>query len=479
MLRISALLAVLVTASLIHAVGTGDPVTERIIGMAIEQQGASQFLQELTDRVGGRMTGTPADSAAAQLILNSLRNAGFENAHLEEYQLDSVWHRGPISAYVAGPLKQPLVVSSYGWVPGTEAPIEVPLVTATFTPDGEFTQAAEGFRGKAVLVEIKGEAHAYSSAYVTLRAQASRQLGKAGAAAMLIAATKPNRMTYTSAYGFYPRAALPVLSIAQEDAFLVRRLLARGPVTIGLDVRNSFDRAPATERNVVADLPSRGCDHVVVLGAHFDSWDLAQGADDNGSGVAAVLDAARILKATGAQPNCGLRFVFFSGEEQANLGSRAYIKQHRSELDRTRAFLMMDSGSQAPLGLQIDGREDVAAAVKRFLPKLAPLGAASISMDSDLDSDNASFMTAGIPSLQLLVEEGDYDVRHHSISDTFDKINPHTLAMDTAVLAVTAYELANAHEPIARRLTPVEVKEFLRKMNLEKAQELQFGPLED
>src|SRR5215469_13392028 len=75
---------------------------------------------------------------------------------------------------------------------------------------------------------------------VAVRAQASKQLGKVGAAAMLIAASKPHRMTYTSAYGFYPRGALPVLSIAQEDALLVRRLLAKGPVTVGLDVQNSF-----------------------------------------------------------------------------------------------------------------------------------------------------------------------------------------------------------------------------------------------
>ena len=391
-----------------------------------------------------------------------------------------MWHRGSVLAYVAGPLKRPLVVSSYGWVPGTQAPVEVPLVTATILTDGEFTQPVEGFKGKAVLVEIRSDAvHAYSSAYVAVRAQASKQLGKVGAAAMLIAASKPHRMTYTSAYGFYPRGALPVLSIAQEDALLVRRLLAKGPVTVGLDVQNSFSREPAIERNVVADLPGRGCDEVVVVGAHFDSWDLAQGADDNGSGVAAVLDAARVLKAVGTLANCSLRFVFFSGEEQANVGSRAYIKQHHSELDHTRAFLMMDSGSQAPVGVQVNGREDVAAAVKQFLPKLVPLGAVSISMNSDLDSDNASFMTAGIPSLQLVVEEGDYDIRHHSISDTLDKINPRTLAANTALLAITAYELADAREPIARRLTPVEVKDFLRNTNLEKAQELQFGPLDE
>ena len=474
MLRIFSVV-ILLTASA-YALDNSDPVVERIIGMAVEQQGASVFLQELTDNVGGRMTGTAENSAAAQLILGTLRDAGFDNAHVEEFKLESVWHRGPIAAYVAGPVKRPLVVSSYGWVPGTQGPTEVSLVTALFTGDGKFTQPAEGFKGKAVLVEIQST---YSSGYVALRAQAAKQLGKAGAATMLIAASKPNRMTYTSAFGFYPGGALPVLSIAREDALMLRRLLAKGPVILGLNVENSFGREPATERNVVAELPGKGCNEVVVVGAHFDSWDLAQGADDNGSGVAAVLDAARILKASGVRPYCTIRFVFFSGEEQADLGSRAYIRRHGSELNNTRVFLTMDRGSQAPLGLQVNGREDVAAGVKWFLPKLMPLGAANISMDAALDSDDASFMTAGIPSLRLFVEDGDYDIRHHSISDTFDKINPHILAVNTAVLAITAYELAEARQPVARRLTRDEVKDFLRTTKLEKAQEEQFGPLEE
>lgn len=479
MARVSLCLALLLAAAVPCAFSSTDPVTEKIIGMALNQQGAVIFLQELTDSVGGRMTGSPENLAAAHLILATLQAAGFDNAHLEEYKLDSVWHRGPVSAYIAGPLKRRLVVGSYGWVPGTPGPIEVPLVTAVVMPDGKFTQPMESFKGKAVLVDIQSDsAHPYSSGYVSLRAQASRQLGEVGAAAMLIAAAKPNRMVYTSGYGFYPRGPLPVLSIAKEDALLVQRLLAKGPVVIGLDVKNTFEDKPGTERNVVADLPGSGCNDVVVVGAHFDSWDLAQGADDNGSGVAAVLDAARILRATGAKATCTLRFVFFSGEEEANLGSRAYIKDHSPELDRTRAFLMMDEGSGAPVGLKVNGREDVAAAAKNFLPALAGLGVKTISLDTDLDSDNASFMTAGIPSLQLLVEEGDYDIRHHSISDTFDKINPHTLAMNTAVLAITAHKLADAKVPIARRLSPAEVMEFLRKNNLEKAQELQFGSLQ-
>src|SRR5215471_12942589 len=111
MARTFLFVVMLLTAS-VYALDNSDPVIERIVGMAIEQQGASVYLQELTDSVGGRMTGTPQNSAAAQLILSTLRNTGFDNAHFEEFKLESVWHRGPASAYVVGPVKRPLVVSS-------------------------------------------------------------------------------------------------------------------------------------------------------------------------------------------------------------------------------------------------------------------------------------------------------------------------------------------------------------------------------
>ena len=106
-------------------------------------------------------------------------------------------------------------------------------------------------------------------------------------------------MVYTSAFGFYPKAPLPVISVAKADALLLRRLLAKGPVKLSLDVRNTFDTSPYRERNVIADLPGRDAGEVVLIGAHYDSWDPAEGADDDGSGVAAVLEAARILKSLG------------------------------------------------------------------------------------------------------------------------------------------------------------------------------------
>ncbi len=281
-------------------------------------------------------------------------------------------------------------------------------------------------------------------------------------------------MLYTSAFLLYPRAPLPVLSIANEDASFLRRLLAHGPVKMRLDIQNSFSDSPAQERNVVADLEGSDPSQMVLLTAHFDSWDAAQGANDNGAGVAAVLDAARVMKSLNIRPKHTIRFVFFSGEEQSDLGSRAYVAHHKTELDGIRAAFNTDAGAQEPLGFKLYGRQDLELATKNLLKPLAPLGAARVYMDADFDSDEESFMVVGVPAYSLAVDPADYHVRHHTIVDTFERISPRMLAMQTAVLAVTAYSFANSEERPGRRLSSAEVHDLLKRTGLQSLFEMDY-----
>lgn len=443
----------------------------RIVGYSMTRGGASAFLETLTDTIGGRITGSPESQATAELILRALKEAGFENAHFEEYELASVWRHGRATAEMISPLNRSLYIGSYGWVPGTPGPIEVPV--ADFGAPGEGrTPTPEQVHGAAVIVDQQSSG--VSSAYAGARLMIAKQMAQAGAAAMFIVSDKPDRMVYTSAFGFYPRGPLPILSIAREDAALLRRLLAKGPVQVRLNIENSFGSGPGRERNVVADIKGSEGHEMVLLTAHFDSWDAAQGANDNGAGVATVLEAARILKALQIRPKHTMRFVFFSGEEQLANGSRAYVEQHKAELENIRAMINTDSGAQEPLGLQLNGRRDLEATTKKLLKPLASLGADGLSLNADFDSDHESFIVAGVPAYALLVERNDYDVRHHTIVDTFEKIRPSLLGMHTAVTAVIGYQFANASERPGRRLSPAEVVELLRKTGLEPLYRLEY-----
>lgn len=443
----------------------------RIVGYAMTRSGASEFLETLTDTIGGRITGSPESKAAAELILKALKEAGLDNAHFEEYELSSVWRHGRAMGEIISPVHRSLYIGSYGWSPGTPGPIEVPVVDFGAPGEGR-TPAPEQVRGAAAIVDQQSSG--VSSAYAGARLTIAKQMAQAGAAAMFIVSDKPDRMVYTSAFGFYPRGPLPILSIAKEDAALLRRMLAKGLVKVRLNIENSFDSHPGRERNVVADIPGSEAGEMVLLTAHFDSWDPAQGANDNGAGVAAVLEAARVLKALQIRLKHTIRFVFFSGEEQLANGSRAYVEQHRAELDHIRAMINTDSGAEQPLGLQLNGRQDLEAATKKLLKPLAPLGADHVSLDADFDSDHESFMVAGVPSYSLLVERADYDVRHHTIVDTFERIHPSLLGMDTAAMAVIGYQFANASERPGRRLSPTEVVELLKKTGLEPLYRLEY-----
>jgi hypothetical protein len=449
-----------------------EDVLARITGAALTRGGALTFLETLTDTIGGRVTGSPQNRAASELILRTLKEAGFENAHFEEYPLESRWQRGPATARIVSPIARPILVGSMGWVPGTAGEIAAPLHDAG-APASRDWMPSDGARGAIVLVDPRqvGE-----DAGIVMRALIAQRLAAAGAAAMLIPSDKPGRMLYTSAFGFYPKGPLPVISVAREDALLLRRLLAKGPVTIALDVHNTFDTTPYRERNVVADLAGGALkDEVVLVAAHFDSWDPAQGANDDGAGVAAVLEAARILKSLGVTPRRTIRFAFFSGEEQACLGSRAYVAGHENELDRLKTVLIMDEGPQAPLGFQLHGRADLEANARKILTPLASLGAAGVSLDATFDQDHAPFVAVGVPAFTLRVEPGEYDIHHHAITDTFDKVDPRLLAIDTAVMAVAAWSFADAANPVGRRLSEAEAEAVMKRSGVASTRQMLYG----
>jgi hypothetical protein len=451
----------------------GDDVDARIAGAAMTQGGAAAFLETLTDTVGGRVTGSPENLKGSQLILDALRRAGYDNAHFEEASLESRWTRGPAAGRIVTPITRPLAVGSYGWVPGTSGEVIASLLDMG-APKTFDAALPDGVRGAFVLVDPQkvGEDPSF-----VMRSRLARRLAEAGAAAMLLPSDKPGRMVYTSAFGFYPRGPLPVVSLGAEDAALLRRLLrsAKGPVRIALDIRNTFDTSPYKERNVVADLPGSDlANEVVLLGAHLDSWDPAQGADDDGSGVAALVDAARVLKSLGVRPRRTIRFAFFFGEEEACLGSRAYVTAHADELDRLRAVLVMDSGAGKPLGIELQGRDDAETAVRGLLPRVAALGASGINHDASFDRDHAPFLVAGVPALTLWVAEGDYDVRHHTVQDTFEHVDQGNLARDTAIMAILARALADAPAPVARRLSAAEAEQLMKKIGVESTKKMVY-----
>lgn len=127
---------------------------EKIVGASMTRKGAMDFLEILSDRIGGRMTGSPESAAAASLILNALTQAGLTNAHIEQYPIESGWKRGRASAVVVSPVSRTIFVGSYGWAPGTNGPVQARLVEANMSPDGRLDQPVSNLSHSAVIVNI-------------------------------------------------------------------------------------------------------------------------------------------------------------------------------------------------------------------------------------------------------------------------------------------------------------------------------------
>ena len=166
-------------------------------------------------------------------------------------------------------------------------------------------------------------------------------------------------------------------------------------------------------------------------------------------------------------PRRSIRFALWGGEEQGLLGSEAYVRAHASELKSCVAALNTDNGAGHPKGWKYEGREDVKAGLEPLGELLSGLGGEQFSEETTFDTDHGHFMIAGVPALDMLVEMEHYEEVHHKASDTLDKVDEHDLAAGAALLAVTAYAIAEQPEPIAPHIDHKAVADILKKAGLD------------
>jgi carboxypeptidase Q len=228
-------------------------------------------------------------------------------------------------------------------------------------------------------------------------------------------------------------------------------LLQKGRVEIEVSLHNSFSEGPVEVGNTVAEI--RGVekpDEVVIICAHLDSWDLGSGSTDDGTGVVGVLEAARALKALGLRPWRTIRIVLFTGEEQGEVGSREYVKQHRAEWPKISAVLADDTSTARIETLRLNQNYAARKLVDTVLAPMGELNLAEPRMERSYGSDYASFNEVGIPGFSCIGGMSDYDRTHHSQADTFDKIQADGVINAAEVLAGWAYNTAQLPELLPR-----------------------------
>ncbi|MEW6209923.1 MAG: M20/M25/M40 family metallo-hydrolase [Acidobacteriota bacterium] len=434
----------------------------RLIGEVFANGQQMKYLLMLSDGIGHRLTGSANAKRAEEMMEAEMKRLGLANVRREPFTMPVFWERGTAEARLTSHGNRQLAIASYTWTPGTDGAAEGEIVHVGAGRPTDVERVKNQLRG-AIALAVPAGATLNEVIYNFYRAPVlAREVREAGAAALMIASDKQHTMLYTAPVDFSGKvAALPTVSVAREDVGLIERLLSNGEKPrVRLDVRNKL--GPAFEStNVVGEITGRERpDEIIVVGAHLDSNDLGPGALDNAAGVGAVMEAARAIKALGVAPRRTIRFVLFMGEEEGLIGSVAYVRRHRDEMDRTIAALIMDIGAGRPLGWYSMGRTDLDDDIKELMKPLAGFGVSAIEHAAFAATDNAPFMAEGVPDLILLQDESSYFPVHHTIADTADKVDPRDYATATATLAVTAFSIADRKERFGRRLAAEEVRKI-------------------
>ncbi len=405
-------------------------------------------LTELCDRFGPRFSGTTNLEAALDWILERLRADGFENVRGEPVRVPR-WVRGEESLEEIGPTPGRLPLLGLGGTTNTP-PDGVTASVLVVTNFAELKARAEEARGRIVVFHPPYTAYGETVRY---RVSGAIEAAKAGAVASLVRSVTPfslktphtGMMLYEDGTPRIPHAALTT-----EDAERLLRWQRRGATPV-LRLRLGARSLPEVlSRNVIAEIRGREKpDEIVVVGGHIDSWDVGQGALDDGGGCLAAWEALRLILKSGERPSRTLRLVLWTNEENGLRGAKAYAEAHREELDRHVVAVESDWGVGPVAGFAFTGSAAATERVRGIVSRLEPMGAGRLKAGAG-GSDLGPLLSAGVPVMDLWTERRDYFWFHHTEADTVDKVDPVELNRCVGALAVMLEAMGNLSEALPR-----------------------------
>ena len=465
----------------------------KIIADAQKTSEVMKNLGYLSDVIGPRLTGSANLKRANEWGAEVMKKYGLSNVRLEPWEIPVGWERGTATMKLVDPDNgRHLTVAAGGWTGSTNGKITGDVVILTARNKDELAKYKGKLKNAVILRgppravptvlewavranEVRGERREPKTGEAkkpddkkgeerkfgerkfdiegmrAFQRELSEFLRSEGAAVLLSDSGKPHNLLVTGGQWRGTDRAnapdpLPTLFIAHEHYALLHRLASRpepAKTRVEVEVTNKFIPGPITVYNTVGEIPGEKADEFVVLGAHLDSWDLAQGTTDNGTGSCIILETARLMVRSGVKPKRTIRFVLFSGEEQGLHGSKQYVARHKDEMPKTSVALVHDTGTGKVLGFGLQGREAIKPIMDKELVSLKNLGFTGVTLRSMSGTDHQSFEAVGVPGFACAQEGDEYFLTHHTPSDTFDKAKEPNLIQGAQVMAVTAMRVAN------------------------------------
>ncbi len=507
--RVPRLVAIVVVVTIVataaprsESTDVPDPaVVARIQDEGLVRSQVMDTLAWLTDVHGARLTNSPQFRAAQAWARKRLSDWQLSNVHTEAFPFGRGWSNERLVVRAVSPTPWTITAVPKAWTPGV-SPTTAEVVRVSLDTDQDFTTWTGKLKGRIVLIEparpvaaffepqgtrrtakeleeLEAQApltpsapRAYSTAAGDFARRRTEFLLKEGVAAVFengngrgdhgaILVMGPSGARDVNA----PRTVPQLVLASEHYGRLVRMADRHVPVTVHLDVDNRFHADTLDAGNLLAEIPGTDRkDDVVMLGAHFDSWHGGTGATDNAAGVAVMMEALRILRATNLPLRRTVRLALWAGEEQGLMGSTAYVREHfadrasmqlKPEHERLSVYFNHDNGAGAIRGVYLQGNDGVRPIFRQWMGPFKEWGVGTTTIRPTGDTDHAPFDAVGLPGFQFIQDRLEYfTISHHSSMDLYERVQPDDVKRNAVIVATFAYMAATRDDLLPRKPLP-------------------------
>ncbi|MBZ5586464.1 MAG: M20/M25/M40 family metallo-hydrolase, partial [Acidobacteriia bacterium] len=411
----------------------------------LQSGNAYEALTQLTTKIGNRLSGSEGAAKAVAWAKTKMDEFGLEATHLEPCKVPH-WVRGSAeeaTIILTDGQKIPFTIAALG------GSIATPPggITADVVVVSDFSEldrlGRDRVQGKIVLYNEPYRGYGQSVLY---RSSGPSRAAALGAVAALVRSVTPLAMQipHTGTLSYDPsQPKIPAAAVSPEDAMMISDLCAAGvPVKVHLEMAARTE-PDADSGDVIGEIPGREHpEEVVVMGGHIDSWDVGQGAQDDGAAIMATLQAVALMKKLGLQPRRTLRVAFWVNEENGGRGGEAYRAWVGDQIRNHVAAIEMDGGAETPRGFGAGVDAKSMDVLRQIGSLLEPIGAGEISAGGG-GEDIRPLLQDGVPGLGERTTGEHYFDWHHTDADTLDKVNPEEFRKNMAAMAVMGYVLAD------------------------------------
>ncbi|MDA0985979.1 MAG: M20/M25/M40 family metallo-hydrolase [Bacteroidetes bacterium] len=425
---------------------------QQFVSSMLGESPLEEDLQELCDVIGGRASGSKNNLESVEWGLKKFHEAGV-SAKKEAFTVPRFWLENKTEGKISGAANFDVRLSAMPFsISSKNGNFTGELISAGKGTDEELQKVNSKMKDKFLFIEsdelkdIDGLFVDYANS-----ARIEKYAIGLGVKGIVYMGSRPSMTMFRHNASLGEKNKTPLFSIAREHGARISRLLNLGK-KLSISIKSDIEEKGEYESfNVVAEIKGRTKpDEIVLIGAHLDSWDLGQGANDNGCNISMMIDLARQITKLGIKPKRTIRFVLWNGEEQGMFGSWKYTNDHANELDNHVMIGSIDIGSGRINGFFTNGRADVYSEVGKALKVVSGFGPFNNLDEPVVGTDNYDFMLHGVPNFVGNHEPQVYGPTYHAESDTYDKVDLRQLRINGAVTAAVIWYFANEDVKLPR-----------------------------